>query len=218
SPSRSPGAVSPLTIACASSATHSLPGFRGTVSPVPDRLRRLQLDHSATQRGRCFLLSMGTLHSIRSVHGPSLHVDRSFLCRSAISLPDRSGIIYIFSADYRSDCHCGNLFSPFPSALRLSTPTRERLDRHNLRLVSGNGRALQSFSVTTRRALVFSCQYLCPSSSRRFPGRGNGLVCTDRALSAADLSTSHHRHRRRIRAGRLLLLLFSRLDGHTAGN
>ena len=81
---------------------------------------------------------MGTLHPVRSVHGPSLHVDRSLLCRSAFSLPDKSRVTYIFAADYRRDSYRGNLFSAFPSALRLSTTTRERLDRRNLRLVSGN--------------------------------------------------------------------------------
>ena len=161
---------------------------------------------------------MGTRHSVRSVPDSSLHVDRSVLHRCTISLSQRAGIVDLCQARCRRDPFRRNLFPTFSFALCFPTTTRKRLDRCNLRLVSGNGRALQSFPVTARLALALSCQYLCPPSSRRFPDRRNGLVRVNRSFPGADLSASHHRHRCRIRTRRLLLLLFSRVASEAAGN
>src|SRR5713101_7637751 len=97
---------------------------------------------------------MGTRHSVRSVPDSSLHVDRSVLHRCTISLSQRAGIIDLCQARCRRDPFRRNLFPTFSFALRFPTTTRKRLDRCNLRLVSGNGRALQSFPVTARRAFL----------------------------------------------------------------
>src|SRR5881394_3404119 len=138
---------------------------------------------------------MGTRHSVRSVPDSSLHVDRSVLHRCTISLSQRAGIVDLCQARCRRDPFRRNLFPTFSFALCFPTTTRKRLDRCDLRLVSGSGRALQSFPVTARSALALSRQYLCPPSSRRFPDRRNGLVRVNRSFPGADLSASHHRHR-----------------------
>src|SRR5882724_4919677 len=161
---------------------------------------------------------MGTRDSVRAVPDNSISVDRSFFYRSAIPLSDRSGAPSLFAARHRRDRRCRNLFSDFSAPLCFSAPAREWLGRRALRLVSRDGRALQSCALTARCVLGVSPPGLYSSHARFSAGRGNYLDGADRTFARAHISTSYHRHHRWIRSGCLLLLPLWRIFGTTASD
>src|SRR5437763_14491126 len=103
---------------------------------------------------------MGTQDPVRAIFHFAVHVDRSFLCRRAISLSDRSRVVHLSETNRGSDYRRWNLFPVFPTAVCVSATVRRWLVRRDLRLVSRNGCAVQSASMSSRGALSHSVRYV----------------------------------------------------------
>src|SRR5947207_5979577 len=188
----------------------SPPRFGRIVDPVSGCLQRLQLDHRAACWSRNILFRMGTRHSIRAVHDPPLHVDRSFLCRRAVSLSNRKRIVDLRQTCRRRDFGGRNLLPTFSPAFRFSATARRWLARRNLRLVSRNGCALQSSTFVARGAYVDPSRCLLPPQSWAHSNCDHCLVLANRRFAGSHLSTSRRRYCRRFRSRGLLLLPFPR--------
>src|SRR5205085_12006728 len=148
----------------------------------------------------------------------ALHVDRSFLRRSAVSLPKQSRTDDILETDRRGDPDWWRLRSVVPAAFRIRTPACARRARRVLRLVSRNGSALQFAAFASHRLAHDPGRSLRAPHSRRFAPRLEHLVRRDRAVRRADLSASCHGCGGRFRARRLLSLLLSRVGNALAGD
>src|SRR6266550_5226800 len=159
---------------------------------------------------------MGTQDPLRAILHFAVHVDRSFLCRRAISLSDRSGLVHLSETNRGSDYRRWNLFPVLPTAVCVSTTARRWLARRDLRLVSRSGCAVQSASIASRGAHANSARYLF-SSYARFHSRGDyDLVRSHRVVASSYVSTSLDRHCRWFCSGRILLLPFSRVFARAA--
>ena len=102
----------------------------------------------------------------------------------------------------------GICFLARAASLRLSATACGRFARRALRLVSRDGRALQSLSLAPRRNSVFPDRRLRAPPARSDSIRRDVLVRADWSLSAADSSTSRDRYPRRLCFGRGLLLFY----------
>ncbi len=186
--------------------------IRRPLGPFSDRLRLVQLDHLATPRRRHALLRMGTLHSVRAADDRALHVDRSLLCRGAVSLPQRAGTGDPFQAHRRCDRRRRNLLSPLSASLRLRAPARERLARRGLRLVSSDGSAATTCSL---RSTSLSERFWPNTIARHTRGllrsASNVWFVLVGLSTRSHLPASLHGRRRRFRSRRLLHLFHSRV-------
>src|ERR1043165_796443 len=152
---------------------------------------------------------MGTQDPVRAVFCSALHVDRSFLCCCAISFSDRSRIGRFSKTNHGGDCGRRDLFSLVSVTVCFFATTRSWLARCALRLVSRNGCAVQSASITSRGVHVNPLRHLFSSHAQFHSRRDYDLVRSDRVVPSSHVSASLGRYCRRLCLSGILLLSVS---------
>src|ERR1051325_6530208 len=147
---------------------------------------------------------MGTQDPVRAVFCSTLHVDRSFLCCCTISFSDRSRIGRFSKTNHGGDCGRRDLFSLVSVTVCFFATTRSWLARCALRLVSRNGCAVQSASITSRGVHANSLRYLFSPYARSHSSCDHDLVRSDRVVAGSYVSTSPNGYRWGLCLGRIL--------------